>query len=173
MFFGGTGPFVATFVQALGHDRLRHVATHASLMTLQHVLKSVAFGLLGFAFGEWLPLVGMMILAGFLGTAAGKRILVRTDERRFRVALNALLIILALRLIWAGGIGLVGGDVVRRSICKGRGQIDFRVYRYRQWFPARWGQSPRQAHLVYSVQDPASCRCGTRKFPHEVERSAP
>ena len=108
MFFGGTGPFVATFVKALGHDRLRHVATHASLMTLQHVLKSVAFGLLGFAFGEWLPLVAMMILAGFLGTAAGKRILVRTDERRFRLALNTLLIVLALRLIWAGGMDWFG-----------------------------------------------------------------
>ena len=109
MFFGGTGPFIAAYIKTLGHDRLRHVATHASLMTLQHVLKSLAFGVLGFAFADWLPLVAMMILAGFLGTVAGKAVLTRIDERRFRLALNALLVVLALRLIGTGVIGLANG----------------------------------------------------------------
>ena len=109
MFFGGTGPFIAAYIKTLGHDRLRHVATHASLMTLQHVLKSLAFGVLGFAFADWLPLVAMMILAGFLGTVAGKAVLTRIDERRFRLALNALLVVLALRLIGTGVFGLANG----------------------------------------------------------------
>ena len=54
MFFGGTGPFVATFVKAQGLDRMGHVATHAALMTIQHALKIVVFGFLGFAFAQWI-----------------------------------------------------------------------------------------------------------------------
>ncbi len=107
MFIGGTGPFVAAFVKTLGLGRLQYVATHASLMTLQHLLKCLAFGVLGFSFGKWLPLVAMMIAAGFLGTVCGRAVLTRIDERRFRIGLNILLAILALRLIASGGLDLV------------------------------------------------------------------
>ena len=105
MFFGATGPFVAAYVKALRFDRHRHVATHAALMTMQHALKTVAFGLLGFAFGPWLPLVAAMVAAGLLGTVAGRLVLLRIDEARFRLALDAILVVLAARLIWAGLAG--------------------------------------------------------------------
>ena len=49
MFFGATGPFIAAFVKTQDLDRLGHTATHAALMTIQHALKTVAFGFLGFA----------------------------------------------------------------------------------------------------------------------------
>ena len=103
MFFGGTGPFVAAYVKTMGFGRMTYVATHALLMTVQHSLKTVAFGFLGFAFGPWLPLIGAMICAGFLGTVAGRQVLIRTNEARFKTILNAILIILAVRLIWEGG----------------------------------------------------------------------
>ena len=109
MFFGGTGPFVAAYVKTMGFDRLTHVATHALLMTVQHLLKTIAFGFLGFAFGQWLPLIGAMIASGFLGTVAGRQVLARIDEKRFKLVLNAILIVLALRLIWAGGQGVILG----------------------------------------------------------------
>lgn len=102
MFFGGTGPFVAAYVKTIGGGRLTFVATHALLMTVQHLLKTVAFGFLGFAFGQWLPLIGAMICAGFLGTLAGRQVLFRINEARFKLILNAILIVLALRLIWVG-----------------------------------------------------------------------
>ena len=102
MFFGGTGPFVAAYVKTMGFDRMTHVSTHAMLMTVQHLLKTIAFGFLGFAFGPWLVLIGAMIGAGFLGTLAGQQVLIRTNEARFKVILNAILILLALRLIWGG-----------------------------------------------------------------------
>jgi uncharacterized membrane protein YfcA len=102
MFFGGTGPFVAAYVKTLGGSRKTFVATHALLTTVQHLLKTVAFGFLGFAFGQWLPLIGAMVCAGFLGTVAGRQVLFKINEARFRVILNAILIVLALRLIWAG-----------------------------------------------------------------------
>ena len=109
MFFGGTGPFVAAYVKTMGFGRLTHVATHALLMTVQHLLKTVAFGFLGFAFSHWLPLIAAMIASGFLGTVAGRQVLTRIDEKRFKLVLNAILVVLALRLIWAGGQGVIQG----------------------------------------------------------------
>ncbi len=110
MFFGATGPFVAAYVKTLGLGRLTHVGTHASMMTIQHGLKTLAFGFLGFAFGEWLGLILAMIATGFLGTLAGRHTLMRIDERRFRLGLNLLLALLALRLIWTGGAALLAGQ---------------------------------------------------------------
>lgn len=107
MFFGGTGPFVATYVKAQDLARHAHVATHASLMTVQHLLKTIAFGFLGFAFSAWAGLIGLLILFGFLGTLAGRLVLSRIDEKRFRFILNAILTVLALRLIYAGATVLL------------------------------------------------------------------
>ncbi len=108
MFVGGTGPFVAAFGRAQGFGRMGYVATHATLMTLQHLLKSVVFGLLGFAFSQWLGLIVLLIGSGFLGTVAGRQLLFRIDEARFRLALSLVLGLLALRLIYAGGVALLG-----------------------------------------------------------------
>jgi uncharacterized membrane protein YfcA len=102
MFFGGTGPFVATYVQAQDLDRHAHVATHAMFMTLQHLLKTVAFGILGFAFSVWAGLIILLIASGVLGTFAGRVLLSRIDDRRFRIILNVVLALLATRLIYAG-----------------------------------------------------------------------
>ncbi len=102
MFFGGTGPFVAAYVRSQGIGRMGYVATHATLMTLQHLLKTVTFGLLGFAFSQWLGLIVLLIVFGFAGTVAGKQVLARIDERRFGLVLSAILGVLALRLIYAG-----------------------------------------------------------------------
>jgi uncharacterized protein len=107
MFFGATGPFVATHVKALGLDRLGHVATHAALMTLQHGLKTLAFGFLGFAFGAWGWIIAGMVLTGLLGTLAGRSVLTRLTDARFRRALDILLVLIALRLVWSGASGLL------------------------------------------------------------------
>ena len=102
MFFGATGTFVATYVKSLGLERHGHVATHAALMTMQHLLKVLTFGLLGFAFGPWLIVIAGMIVAGAAGTLAGRLLLTRLSDRIFRRALDIVLLLIALRLIWAG-----------------------------------------------------------------------
>lgn len=109
MFFGATGLFVATFTKAQNLPRHSHVATHAALMTVQHGLKTVVFGLLGFAFAHWLPFIAVMILAGLAGTMAGKLLLNRIDDRRFRLALDVVLVVLSIRLIHAGISDLMAG----------------------------------------------------------------
>ena len=102
MFFGATGLFVASFTKSHTLPRHAHVATHATLMTVQHGLKVVVFGLLGFAYGEWIWVIGMMIAVGLIGTYAGRLVLNRLTDARFGVVLNILLVLISLRLIWQG-----------------------------------------------------------------------
>jgi uncharacterized membrane protein YfcA len=68
-------------------------------MCIQHGLKVVAFGWLGFNFGDWLPLMAAMIAAGFLGTWMGTRLLERMPEEVFKAVLNWLLTVLSLDLL--------------------------------------------------------------------------
>lgn len=107
MFFGATGIFVANFTKSLALSRQPHVATHAVLMVVQHGLKMVAFGLFGFAFGPWWAFIALMIAAGFLGTVAGRRILVRGTDKGFKRALDIILVLISLRLIWQGTASLL------------------------------------------------------------------
>ena len=102
MFFGATGVFVASYSKSLSLPRHSHVATHATLMSVQHLLKSVTFAFLGFAFGPWLPFIIAMILCGLLGTLFGKSVLSRMTDARFHKALNIVLLLIAARLIWSG-----------------------------------------------------------------------
>lgn len=105
MFFGATGIFVANYTKSFQLPRHDHVATHATLMTVQHGLKVVIFGLLGFAFGAWAGVILALIGAGLVGTYAGKLVLNRMTDRNFKTALDVILILISLRLIWAGVMG--------------------------------------------------------------------
>ena len=101
MFVGGTGPFVAAFVSPDRFGKEPTVATHAACMTFQHGLKVVVFGMLGFAFGPWIPLLVAMVMGGFLGTLAGRVVLLKLPERAFAIAFKTVLTLLALRLLWS------------------------------------------------------------------------
>jgi uncharacterized membrane protein YfcA len=70
-------------------------------MCVQHSLKVVAFGILGFAFLPWLPLLAAMIIAGFLGTVIGKRLLDHIPHRIFARAFKIVLTVLAARLLYS------------------------------------------------------------------------
>ena len=102
MFFGATGMFVATFSKSLSLGRHSHVATHATLMLVQHLFKSVTFAFLGFAFLPWLVFIMLMILAGVLGTLVGNMALKHMTDARFHRALDIVLGLIALRLVWSG-----------------------------------------------------------------------
>ena len=99
MITGVSGPVVAAFLRFLP-DRRQIVATHASLMTAQNLLKAMAFTALGFAFAPYVPLVVLMIASGFAGTALGGRLLTRLPEARFRMVFKVLLTAIALGLLY-------------------------------------------------------------------------
>ncbi len=68
-------------------------------MTMQHSLKILVFGLLGFSFGPWIPFLVAMIGAGFLGTLLGSRLLHWGPEALFRKSLKVILTVLAANLL--------------------------------------------------------------------------
>lgn len=108
MVVGATGPLLsAIFAQIFAGDRKALVATHAAGMTVQHALKIVVFGLAGFAFAAWLPLIAAMVLSGFLGTIYGTRVLDQIDEGSFRKWFRIGVTLLALDLLRRGVNGLI------------------------------------------------------------------
>lgn len=100
MLVGATGPLIAPFVSAACGERRQVVATHAMLMSVQHGIKVLAFGLLGFAFGPYLPLLAGLLAFGLLGTWAGGKLLARLPEDVFRRGLRMILTVLAARLFY-------------------------------------------------------------------------
>ena len=108
MFVGATGPLVAPFAAAASDQRQRVVATHAALMTIQNGFKIVAFGVVGFAFGPYLPLLAGLLGCGFAGTCIGRQVLHRLPERAFRIGLKAILTAIALRLLYGAASALSG-----------------------------------------------------------------
>jgi uncharacterized membrane protein YfcA len=99
MVVGAAGPLVAAFMRGMP-DRRQLVATHAMLMTFQHVFKVAVFVAMGFAFGQYLLLMLLMVASGFAGTAAGSRLLTRVPEKVFRLGFRILLSLVAIGLIW-------------------------------------------------------------------------
>lgn len=104
MFFGATGPIAATMLSATALARLNIVATHAAAMVIQHAVKIAAFGLLGFAYGEWVWLIVVILVAGFAGTYLGTHYLREMPEATFKRGFKFLLTAIAVFLIAAAVI---------------------------------------------------------------------
>ncbi len=108
MLVGATGPLLSSILaQILSNDRKALVATHGAAMTVQHGLKIIVFGLAGFAFWQWLPLIAVMVVSGFLGTVFGTAWLDRIPEATFRKWFRIGITILALDLLRRGLIDLL------------------------------------------------------------------
>jgi uncharacterized membrane protein YfcA len=102
MFLGATGPLVSGLLGARNLDRIQLVGTAALCMTIQHGLKIIVFGLLGFAFAPWAGLIATMIISGAIGTLIGSHILINSREEQFKPAFRLVLTLLAANLVWQG-----------------------------------------------------------------------
>lgn len=99
LFVGATGPFNAAFLTRAKLGKDRTIVTHAGMMTALHLAKVAAFAAAGFAFAPYAVVLGGMVVAATLGTWAGRSLRGRVSERGFEVAFDALVTLLALRLI--------------------------------------------------------------------------
>ncbi|MXN64872.1 TSUP family transporter [Stappia sp. GBMRC 2046] len=108
MFFGASGPIGGAVLSKLGLSRHGYVATQAVTALVTHVLKIVAFGLLGFVFAPWLGLIVAMIASGFLGTLFGSRLLTNMKEETFRKGFKLVMTVLALNLLWRAMLEMAG-----------------------------------------------------------------
>ena len=100
MFFGASGTVVAGMVKTMKLEPIKHLATHSALMTIQHFIKVIVFGFVGFAYAEYSLLIIAMIISGFIGTLIGKKVLVKLGHKYFKIVLNVVLTLISLNLIW-------------------------------------------------------------------------
>jgi uncharacterized protein len=99
MFIGSTGSLVQALFLPMKLEKRVLIASHAACMVVHHALKIVAFGILGIAFKDYLPLIALMIAAGFLGTWFGTKLLDRIPQHLFEVILKGILTLLSLDLL--------------------------------------------------------------------------
>lgn len=102
MFFGATGPLVAILFANAFQDRRNYSASHAAALSFQHGVKLAVLIVAGFALLTWLPLIALMVAAGYAGTLLGTRFLTAMPEAKFRLYFRLLLTLLALELIRRG-----------------------------------------------------------------------
>jgi uncharacterized membrane protein YfcA len=69
-------------------------------MTIQHFIKVIVFGFIGFAYAEYSLLIIAMIISGFIGTLIGKKVLIKLGHKYFKIVLNVVLTLISLNLIW-------------------------------------------------------------------------
>jgi len=100
MFIGASGPVTMAFLPRSELSRQQLVATHAAIMVLQHGFKIVALGVLGFVYAPWIGLLIAMLVSGFFGAMAGRAILWRIPEEKFKRIFNIILTLLALRMLY-------------------------------------------------------------------------
>ncbi len=95
---GATGPMIAPFFLNLGLSRFALIGTKAACQMLGHLAKLVVFGIAGFAFQEWLPLLITLSACVIAGTWAGSKLLHRVSEVWFVRTYKGVLTLIALRL---------------------------------------------------------------------------
>lgn len=100
LFVGATGPLNMPVLLRHGLTANQAVATMAALMTIVHLVKIAVFGLLGFAFASYLPLIAGMIISVTAGSWFGTKVRRRVPGNFLRWVIKLLLTLLALRMIW-------------------------------------------------------------------------
>jgi len=99
MVAGATGPLGAAVLLKHNGERDWLVVNTAVYMSLNHGLRILAFGLLGFAFTSWLTLIAAMVVAVILGSWVGTKLRSYIPPGNFIPMFKVLVTLLALRMI--------------------------------------------------------------------------
>ncbi|MEC8308391.1 MAG: TSUP family transporter [Pseudomonadota bacterium] len=100
LILGAIGPLAMSAHPKENWIKEQIVANHATVMACQHGLKVVAFSVIGINLIEYsYELVGL-VLGAAAGTFVGTKLLTRISDDRFRMLLNIVLTILAIRMIY-------------------------------------------------------------------------
>ena len=100
LFVGATGPFIAPFYLREKMPKQHLVATKALCQVFTHTMKVIVFFSLGFAIGNYLPLMAMMLVAVFFGNWCGKFLMGKLSEKAFKWIFRVLITGLAGRMIY-------------------------------------------------------------------------
>lgn len=108
MLLGATGLLIAPFFLRDDWRKETVIATMAVCQAAAHLFKVLAFASIGFGIFDALGLLLPMAVAVVAGTLLGRRLVGVFDERRFRLVVRAILVILAVQLGLSGAAGLIG-----------------------------------------------------------------
>lgn len=97
---GSTAAMVNSVLRKFDLTRHELIGTQAACVLSQHILKLIVFITLGVALREWLGMIGLMIITGFIGTWLGTRALNAIPEHMFDIILKVVLTLAGLNLLW-------------------------------------------------------------------------
>jgi uncharacterized membrane protein YfcA len=107
MFVGASGLFVGRLFLRPEWRKETTIGTLALCQCLGHGTKLLGYGSAGLSPFEQMDLLIPLVIAVVLGTIAGKQLNQRLSEERFRTLVNAVLLIMSLKLLWDGAHGLM------------------------------------------------------------------
>lgn len=105
MLVGATGPLVAAIITHYESDHSRVIGTQGACTAIQHGVKAALFGLWGFSFAAYLPVIVALTLAIVGGTWAGRWVLLRAPQSVLKLLLKLIVTVLGVRLLLQGLIG--------------------------------------------------------------------
>ena len=107
MFVGASGLFVGRLFLRPEWRKETMIGTLALCQCLGHATKLLGYGTVGLSPFEQLDLLIPLVIAVILGTIVGKQLNQRLSEERFRTLVNAVLLIMSVKLLWDGTHGLM------------------------------------------------------------------
>lgn len=107
MFVGAAGLFVGRLFLRPEWRKETTIGTLAMCQCLGHGTKLLGYGSVGLNPLSQPELLWPLLIAVVLGTIAGKYLNQRLSEERFRSLVNAVLLIMSLKLMWDGAYGLI------------------------------------------------------------------
>lgn len=99
MLAGATGPLGASVLTLISKDRDWLVVNTGVYMTINHVIRSFAYGLLGFAFAPWWETIAVMSFGMVAGAWLGTKVRQRVPQGFFEQAFKWLITVLAVRMV--------------------------------------------------------------------------
>jgi uncharacterized membrane protein YfcA len=100
MVIGAAGTLFNAIRRRSGRDKEGVLADQSAIMLLQHGLKALVFGLYGFAFAPYLPLMVGMIGCAMLGTWVGVTCMKKMSNAWFDRVFKAVVTVLACKMIY-------------------------------------------------------------------------
>lgn len=100
MLVGAIGPVIAPFFLHTRILKEKLIATKAVCQASIHLLKIIAFGVIGFSFQTHASLIAILCVAVIVGTRLGKTILKHVPEEKFVLLYKAALLIVAVKLVF-------------------------------------------------------------------------
>ena len=108
MFVGASGLFVGRLFLRPEWRKETTIGTLALCQCLGHGTKLLGYGTAGLSPFSQPQLLWPLVFAVILGTIAGKQLNQGLSEERFRTLVDAILLIMSLKLLWDGIHGLFG-----------------------------------------------------------------